>query len=612
MNARFNIAEAPREDLDRAWRRFGAAQQPEEFCQSWLDLQCRLISAVNQAVAVLQKPGIETFAPLAFWPEGGRERAGLSNICERALREGRGLVETLANRDYQVAYPVRVDGKVRGVVALELASRDEGELQAAMRQVQWGAAWLEVLLRRHADPLEAARLRVKMMLQLVAAFLEQRDFKDAATALVTEIATRIGCDRVVLASAERGALFIEAVSHTSQFDRHANLLAATVGAMTEALDQREPIVFPPERDDRLAVTLSHAELAQASGAGGIATFPLLHDGRQVGAITLERAPGLRFDAPSVELLEGLAGMLGPLVDLRRARNRSLSAHAVDSARGLASKLFGPRHGGFKIAALLLAGLALFLSLADGSYRLSASARLEGELQRAITAPFQGYVRETSVRPGDVVKRGQLLARLDDRDLRVERTRLLAQREQLAQQYRDAMARQERAQVRIASAQIAQAEAQLALVDEQLARTEVVAPFDSVVVSGDLTQSLGAPLERGQVLLEVAPLDSYRVVLQMDEHDIADLRVGQKGELVLASMPGRQYPFTVSKITPVSTAREGANFFRVEADLGAHTDARLRPGMEGVGKVEVGSRRLAWIWTRRMLDWLNFKAWAWLP
>jgi RND family efflux transporter MFP subunit len=305
-------------------------------------------------------------------------------------------------------------------------------------------------------------------------------------------------------------------------------------------------------------------------------------------------------------------MLGPLFDLRRARNRSLRAHAVDSGRGLGSKLFGPRHGGFKLAALLLASLALFLALADGSYRLSATARLEGEVQRAITAPFQGYVRETSVRPGDVVKRGQLLARLDDRDLRVERTRLIAQRDQLAQQYRDAMARQERAQVRIASAQITQAEAQLALVDEQLARTEVVAPFDSVVVSGDLTQSLGAPLERGQVLLEVAPLDSYRVVLQMDEQDIADLRVGQKGELVLSSMPGRQYPLTVSRITPVSTAREGANFFRVEADLGAHTDARLRPGMEGVAKVEVGERRLAWIWTRRMIDWLNFRAWAWLP
>src|SRR5256885_11827652 len=38
-------------------------------------------------------------------------------------------------------------GKVRAVVGLELAWRDEIELQAAMRQLQWGAGWLELLLR---------------------------------------------------------------------------------------------------------------------------------------------------------------------------------------------------------------------------------------------------------------------------------------------------------------------------------------------------------------------------------------------------------------------------------------------------------------------------------
>ena len=53
-----------------------------------------------------------------------------------------------------------------------------------------------------------------------------------------------------------------------------------------------------------------------------------------------------------------------------------------------------------------------------------------------------------MRAGDAVRQGQVLARLDDRDLKVERARLFAQREQLGQQYRDAMSRQERSQVRI--------------------------------------------------------------------------------------------------------------------------------------------------------------------
>ena len=623
--ARFDLADAQRSELDVAWRRFGAAAGPEEFCQSWLELQCRLITGVDDALVVLQKPGIETFAPLAFWPEGKRERPQLGQVIERVLREGRGLLEPRAaavapalpqRPDYLMAYPVRLDGQIRGVVGLDVAWRDDGQLQAAMRHLQWGAGWLEVLLRRYADPMEAARLRLNAMLQLTAAFLAQPDFRDAATALVTELASRLGCDRVVLASLERGAVYIEAVSHASQFDRQANLLGATISAMTEALDQREPVVFPAEgngeKENRPVVTLSHAELAQASGAGGIATFPLLHGERQVGVLTLERAHGLRFDAASVQLLEGMAAMLGPLLELKRNQARGLGAHFVESARGFWGRLAGPGHAGFKLAATLLAAVALFLTFASGTYRVSADARVEGEVQRVITAPFQGYVRESTVRAGDTVRRGQVLARLDDRDLQVERTRLSAQREQLTQQFRDAMSRQERAQVRIASAQIAQAEAQLAMVEEQLARTEIVAPFDGVVVSGDLTQSLGAPLERGQVMLEVAPLDAYRVVLQVDERDIAELKLGQKGSLALASMPGERYAFSVLKITPVSTAKEGRNLFRVEAELGTNADSRLRPGMEGAAKIEVEERNLGRIWTRRLVDWVRLKSWAWLP
>ena len=610
-SARFDLGDAQRAELDVAWRRFGGAANPEEFCRAWLELQCRTITGVSDAMVVLQKPGVETFAPLAFWPEGRRERAHLTQIIERALREGRGLLEP-RGEGYQMAYPVRLDGKVRGVVGLDIDGRDEQELQVAMRQLQWGAGWLEVLLRRHADPMEAARLRVKVILQLIAAFLEQPGWREAAPALVSEIATRLGCDRVVLATLERGEPRIEAVSHASQFDRRANLLGATLGAMTEALDQREALVYPPLPERQLAVTLSHAQLAQASGAGGIATFPLVHGGRQVGVLTLERAQGFAFDAQSLELLEALAAMLGPLVDLRRSRDRSLVTHAGVSGRELLVKLAGPRHGGFKLTVLLVAALAFFMIVATGTYRVSADARIEGEVQRVITAPFQGYVRESKVRAGDAVQEGQLLARLDDRDLRVERTRLVAQRAQLTQQYRDAMSRQERAQVRIVSAQIGQAEAQLEMVEEQLARTEVLAPFDGVVVSGDLTQSLGAPLERGQVMLELAPLDAYRVTLHVDERDIADVRLGQKGELVLASMPDSRYPFSVVKITPISTAKEGRNVFRVEAALAADADGRLRPGMEGVAKVDVDERRLIGIWTRRLVDWFALKRWAWLP
>ena len=161
-----------------------------------------------------------------------------------------------------------------------------------------------------------------------------------------------------------------------------------------------------------------------------------------------------------------------------------------------------------------------------------------------------------------------------------------------------------------SAQIAQSEAQLALVEEQLARTLMLAPIDGLIVSGDLSQSLGSPVERGQVLFEIAPLNDYRVALQVDERDIAQVKTGQSGQLALAGIPNDVLPFAVRRITPVATAEEGRNYFRVEAHL-SKPSSRLRPGMEGVGKIDIGQRKLIWIWTHSLLDWARLWAWKWL-
>ena len=70
-------------------------------------------------------------------------------------------------------------------------------------------------------------------------------------------------------------------------------------------------------------------------------------------------------------------------------------------------------------------------------------------------------------------------------------------------------------------------------------------------------------------------------------------------------------FVVDKITPVSNAKDGSNFFKIEASL-QDPPEHLRPGMKGVGKVDVGERRYIWIWTHRMIDWMRLWVWSWWP
>ncbi len=614
--------ESPANDRDRAlWAALVEATTPEAFCQCWLALQCRMIAGVTGGMVLLGPADTGPYRPVAIWPDVRRNLTHLTASAERALKERRGLVRkadpegpdpAAAPHRFEIAYPIEVREHLHGVAVLELAPRPEPQLQAALRQLHWGAAGLQVLLWRDEVLKEAAaRDRLQTVLELLGTLVSHERASAAAMAFVTALATRLQCDRVSVGFVRGGRAHVRAVSHSAQFVKQTNLIRAIGGAMEEAADQQATILYPASRDTRDRVIRAHSELQRQHGSGAICSIPLVHGERVLGALTLERPAERPFDPLTVELCEGLAALAGPVLEIQRRDDRWLGAKAAETCRTWLGHLIGPRHVALKLAVAGAVAVVLFFSFAKGDFRVSATTTLEPEVRRAAVAPFNGYIAEAPVRAGDVVRQDQVLAALDDREMRLERLKWLSQHEQLVKQYRQAMAKHEAAQVRILTAQIDQAKAQLDLLEDQLSRTRVAAPFNGVVVTGDLSQMLGSPVERGQVLFEIAPLDAYRLIMQVDERDIADISVGQRGQLLLSAFPGEPLPFRVEAVTPVSTAREGRNYFRVEAQL-ENTPKRLRPGMEGVGKVEVDRRLLIWIWTRQVIDWVRLKLWTWLP
>lgn len=145
---------------------------------------------------------------------------------------------------------------------------------------------------------------------------------------------------------------------------------------------------------------------------------------------------------------------------------------------------------------------------------------------------------------------------------------------------------------------------------QLGRTRIEAPFDGVVIRGDLSQSLGSPVQRGDVLLTVAPRERFRVIVEVDERDIGRVRVGQPGSLALSALPWDTLAVKVTRVTPMANAVEGRNVFEVEAALDAQPDT-LRPGLRGVARIAVGREPLLWAWTHRLTEWLRLGVWSWL-
>ncbi|HEX9741384.1 MAG TPA: HlyD family efflux transporter periplasmic adaptor subunit [Nitrospiraceae bacterium] len=604
------------------WADFAGASSVEAFCRSWLALQCRMISGVTGGIVLVEASDRGQFSPAAFWPDRRRNLTHLTAIAEQCLKERRGLAQTrdiepsgggVPGIRHEIAYPVEVKGRLHGVVVLDLSQRPDRDLQEATRRLHWGAAWLELLFQREATARDGVtKERMQGILDVTATVLAQDRYHAAAMALASDLATRLGCERVSVGRVRRRRCRVQAVSHSAQFGKQTNLIRAIEAAMNEALDQHASIVYPAPDGAAARVTRAHADLVREQEIGAACSVPFYEGDHLAGVLTLERVENRPFDAAAIEWCEAFSAVAGPILGLRRREDRWVGAKIWDASAAQTRRLFGPRHVGLKLAVLGAAALTMFFALAKGDYRVSVKTVLEGLVVRAAAAPFNGYIAEAPVRAGDVVRQGQLLGTFDDRDLQLERMKWLSQLQQFQKQYSDALAKREAAQVEILTAQLNQAKAELALVEDQLSRTRMVAPFDGVVISGDLSQSLGAPVERGQVLFEVAPLEAYRVVLEVDERDVDDVVVGQRGQLVFSAFPADLLPFTIVSVTPVSTAREGRNYFRVEARLDQPPDQRMRPGMEGAGKIVVDRRLLIWIWTHEAIDWVRLTLWTWLP
>lgn len=608
-----SAAGAPGADstVEAAWARLTDPDAATPVMEAWLAVLAAELGA-ERAALLLGTANTGPYRLHASHPEGATLPEAMAAAADLAVSERRAIVKSGLTQDASgrggcaVACPVLVDGALRGIVVLLLRVTADLDLRHVIRRLHWALPWVEARLR-HDEA--AGREATATALELVAAALEEDRFTRAAAAAVTGLAERLGCDRVALGVRRGQRSRVVALSHSAEVSRRAGLTRAIADAMDEAIDQGRTILHPAEGEDSLLITYAHAELARRARERVVLSVPMLAGTEPFGAVTFERATD--FDAPTVRLAEVTVGVLGPILKAKRQNDRPLVMQTAERAGRAAAALIGPRHLGAKLTALALAALVAWAVLSTAPLRVTADARVEGAVRRVIAAPFEGYLETAAAKAGDIVAAGAVMATLDDRAIRLELLRWQTVRDQRRREYERAFSARDLAASGIIRSQLDQAEAEIALLDERLARTRMTAPFDGVVLAGDLEQSVGSAVERGEVLFEIAPIDAYRVTLLVEERDLAEIAPGQRGALVLAALPGLAFDLSVGRVTAVASAGEGRNVFRVEARLEGDP-ARLRPGMEGVAKIEVGARSVAAIWTRELRDWARLAFWRWRP
>jgi multidrug resistance efflux pump len=558
-----------------------------------------------------EQPG--AWSPVATWPSKTHDVTGLRNAAERALRDGRGVVVRAPSGEADLALPVLARNQKWCVVAIKMSNAADADFVRTMRSLHWGSGWLEALAYREDSEVGAQEVEQQSeIVELMRLAAASGRATSAALSITNLLATRLSCRRVAIGVATRGQVKVLGLSHAAILDRRSKTAIAIASAMEEALDQASSVSYPPASPmHERRIAMSHRELARRDSFGAVLSVVMIRESRPIGVITFAREAPETFDPIFIQFCEHLADALAPIMNLQISLDLPVSGRIPSALTTYVRKLTNRQSYATKLVTVLLAGIAPFRLLVQSDYRVSAKATLEGIVQQAAVAPFDGFVATAPHRAGDLVQAGDTIATLDTRDLTLEALRFESLRDQAQLRQQEATARGDRATAAVESATAREAEAQRSLAADKIERATITAPFTGLIVSGDLSQSLGSPVERGKVLFEIAPLDSYRINLAIDERDIAYVAEGQTGQLVLTGYAAEAIGFQVAKVVPVATPGEGANTFRVEATLDL-ADPRLRPGMEGVGKVDVGRAPIAWIWTHGLIDWAQLVLWKWLP
>jgi multidrug resistance efflux pump len=571
--------------------------------EQWLVQLCQVISGIQSAIVIENGAGDGAGPNLVRWPEDRQAEQDLEKLALKVIEIRRQLIipnkrHSLPDSDL-IAVPLVSDGRPMGAVALCMSARSAQKQKAALQALLWSLRWLE-FLRKQANNRHAA----------ATDWIERLAGRPLSPAAIVELlAQQLHCDRVTLALGDARRLEIVATYPRIKVERETGLLRAIKEAMFEAMDQQALLYYPPLTSSDESLLSSQQSLHQRLGTATLCTIPLIMVEAPIGALLLERHRQQPFTGQEQTLSQQAAGLLGLLLQQRQHCDQPLARLIRERLRQRLRSWLGPQGLWVKLG---LPGLVLILLMSvmiEGDYQIEAQANLEGRIERVITAPFEGYLQEAAVKAGDIVAEGDVLCRLDDKDLLLEQAKWQTELAKLHREQREALATHERSKVRVLQAQREQLDAELDRVGMKLARSRIKAPLHGVIVSGDLSQSLGAPLQRGEELFKIAPLDSYRVILQVDELDIGDVQIGQSGVLRLAGYPNFEHAFHVKRILPLSTAAEGNYLFTLEAEL-EQMHAQLRPGLQGVAKIDVGRRSLLWLAGHRLSDWLRLQLWRW--
>lgn len=409
-----------------------------------------------------------------------------------------------------------------------------------------------------------------------------------------------GESSVFAARVDQGQAQLAAMSNSDALPQDSAIVEALDSAFGECVCRNEVTSWPVDETANRHATLCHQRLSQILKKPCLQSV-LLHDsmGNVFGVVTLATENPVH-DRVNL-MLATAAQPLGATLELvHRAEQNHLQKMINRTRESFKTEKT-------KIMLRCLVGLVL-LGLIPMPYRVATDCEMQPTERRYVCAPFSSQLGQCQVEPGDIVSKDQVLATLDEREIRMELAEVEAEFHRASKKRDGHVAAHESGEASLANLEADGLRARNELLTHRAENLRLKSPIEGMVIEGDHEDNLGMPLETGQSLFQIAPLGELNVELFVPDADIRYVKSGMPATIRLEAFPFESWNGTIERIQPAAEIRNDDSVFVATVNI-QNLDGRLRPGMTGSAKISSVWRPIAWNWLHqpvaRCLRWIGW-------
>ncbi len=421
-------------------------------------------------------------------------------------------------------------------------------------------------------------------IEMLSALDSCRNLDDAAHQTTRSLCKLLSATRVVILwrHQPKGGLGVLADSDDQRSSQPNSERRMLVAAGEETAARSSITRWPCEESGERHAVMAISQLAKSLSATSLIGITLLDSLGHDRGVVLAMNP---TDSASTNFLDAV----GPSLASKLVGIQGLQPTAFENAlRGFIDLTRGSQRN----LTLSVSVALVLLMLLPVPYKVSAELELQPVQHRFIAVPFDGPLESSHVRPGDIVSKGDLLATINPREVEYELASIRAELNRAVQEKKGLMAEHDFAGSKIAALESERLRLQTDLLQYRRDNLEIRSPLSGVVVSGDLKQSEGMPMSRGETLLEIAPLGEMVVEIAVPESDIVHIREGMQVDFYVHALPSRTLGGTISRVHPRAELRNHDNVYIAEVRI-SDAENILRPGMRGRAKIISDRHPLGW-------------------